>query len=94
MPFPSFNGKTNDNFCKHQQKIIRIKFLYYICLLTVYRQDQHPNVVFKRRVYVAFLKVIIIDWYNSSANCWFHIIWLLIAPPEVLSAGGFLSKNL
>ena len=31
---------------------------------------------------------------NSSANCWFDIISVLIAPPETLTPEDFLSKNL
>ena len=45
---------------------------------------------------VLFLKFLIIGLCNSSANCWFCVIWFLIADLVDLfaSEGDFLSKNL
>ena len=41
-----------------------------------------------------FSNFLIICLRNSSANCWFCKIILLIQPPEVLAAEDFLSKKL
>ena len=44
-------------------------------------------------VYV-FLNFLLIGLCNSSANYWFGMISLTVAPPEVLVPADFLSKHL
>ena len=53
----------------------------YVYFLIAYLLNQHPNVVFKTRVYLKFFKFSHNCLWNFSANCWFDIISLFIATP-------------
>ena len=62
-------------------------------LLIIFTQNQHPNIVFKEEHTYCFSNFSVLILCNSSANHWFDLIILLIAPPEVLAPEHVLSKN-
>ena len=75
-------------YYKYQKFIVKMEMLYYIYLLAAYLQDQQPKRMNDECTY-RFSNFLIIFLCNSSANCRFYIISILIAPLK-----NFLSNTL
>ena len=58
----------------------KIEFFFCFYLLTAYMKDQMLSLADE---YTILLNFLIIGFCNSSGNCWFSMLYFLIAPLDV-----------